>query len=46
MILSLVKYFKGGVSYDYLANAPIPEVLKKHEHAVKLNQIEKREMGK
>ena len=43
MILSLIKYFNGGLTYEYLANAPIYELLEKHESATRINEIEKRE---
>lgn len=28
MVLRIVRYFKGGVSYDYLSNIPLSKVLK------------------
>ena len=43
MILSLVKYFNGGIDYEYLVNVPIYELLEKHETATRINAIEKRE---
>lgn len=46
MILSLIKYFNGGLTYEYLENITIDELIKKHENAVKISEIEKREAGK
>jgi len=42
MILSVVKYFNGGLSYEYLANAPIYELIEKHDIATKIHEVEKR----
>jgi len=44
MILSLIKYFNGGLNYEYLVNAPIYELLEKFENAKKINEMEKREI--
>lgn len=46
MILNLVKYFNGGLDYEYLSQLPIYDVIEKHKNATKINQIEKREMNK
>lgn len=42
MILSIVRFYGGGVSYEYLKNAPLSEVNKIAQVARKIKKLEDR----
>lgn len=46
MILSIVRFFNGGVSFEYLENVPLPRILSFNKIGEKIAKIEEREINR
>jgi len=40
----LCRFFKGGITFEYIDNLPIPDIINLNNTAVKISEKEKKEM--